>query len=582
MHILDEAALLDSILNAEAIEVHFQPIVNIAAGRIHGYEALSRGPASSPLHTPFHLFGAAERNARLSELETLCRSAAIQQFSQRQLPGKLFINISPKALLDPDYPKGQTLRIAQQLGYSPSQIVIELSEQYPAEDIDLLKSCLDHYRNQGFQVALDDLGAGYSGLRLWSELAPDYVKIDRHFIDRIDQFPVKQEFVRSIVELCQSLTCKVIAEGIETDAELAILRRLGISLCQGFLLGRPATHPAPTIQLQNHHAPLLQQPRYNESAECLCEISETLPPTTRLKALSQHFMQRPALQAVAVIDGDKALGLVYRQSLLELFSTPYGRALHENHPITNIMDADVLMVEASEPLSHVSYQLTSDDNRYIAQQFIILRHGKFLGIGHTRDLLQRITEQRIQTARHANPLTELPGNVPIQQELQRLANSQTPFYLAYFDLNNFKPYNDVYGFAKGDEVIRDTANLLRRFGLQQFIGHVGGDDFVMIGTAERMVEDCQRILHEFERLKQRYFLDEHWQQQQFSAKDRQGQQCLHGLVSLSVGILPPELTFGADETQLSTLSAYAKKQAKLTQSGFCLLQQPTLAARQIA
>ncbi|QSX35557.1 GGDEF domain-containing protein [Shewanella avicenniae] len=581
MHSFAEAQVLGRILSTEAINVHFQPIVNIAAGRIHGYEALSRGPTDSILHKPYHLFGAAERQGRLSELETLCRSASIQQFKQRQLPGKLFINISPKALLDPDYPKGQTLRLAQQLGYAPEQIVIELSEQYPAEDIDLLKSCLDHYRSQGFQVALDDLGAGYSGLRLWSELAPDYVKIDRHFIDRIDQFPVKQEFVRSIVELCQSLTCKVIAEGIETEAELMILQRLGISLCQGFLLGKPSAHPLTSLQYQVKHAPKLQQPRFSESAECLCELSDTLPPNTRLKQLSQHFMQRPALQAVAVIDNDNALGLVYRQSLLELFSTPYGRALHENHPLTEIMDANVLMVEACTPLSQVSHQLTADDNRLIAQQFIILRQGKFLGIGHTRDLLQRITEQRIQTARHANPLTELPGNVPIQQELQRLAHSNTPFYLAYFDLNNFKPYNDVYGFAKGDDVIRETANLLRQSASQPFIGHVGGDDFVMIATEAEMVNQCQQVLSQFEQVKPRFFSAEHWQQQHFSAKDRQGQQCVYGLVSLSVGILPPELTLGATEAQLSSLSAFAKKQAKLSPDGFCLLQH-TLESRHIA
>ncbi|PKH98012.1 GGDEF domain-containing protein, partial [Shewanella sp. 11B5] len=215
---------LDHIIEQQSIDAVFQPIFNVSTNQLHGYEALSRGPKNSPLHTPFALFTTAEKQNLLSELETLCRSISINAFHSRQLNGKLFINISPKALLDPNHPKGMTLQLIKQLGINPSDVVIELSEQYPADDIDLLKSCLNHYRNQGFLTAIDDLGAGYSGLRLWSELAPDYVKIDRHFIHQIDTTAVKQEFVRSIVDLCQNLTCKVIAEGIETNEELTTLK----------------------------------------------------------------------------------------------------------------------------------------------------------------------------------------------------------------------------------------------------------------------------------------------------------------------------------------------------------------------
>jgi len=157
-----------------------------------------------------------------------------------------------------------TLQLLQQLGIAPSQVVIELSEQYPADDIDLLKSCLNHYRSQGFLTAIDDLGAGYSGLRLWSELSPDYVKIDRHFIHQIDSTPVKQEFVRSIVELCQSLTCKVIAEGIETQEELAVLKQLGIVYCQGYLLGRPEVLPCRAMKATLVPNNTQIHPRYSE------------------------------------------------------------------------------------------------------------------------------------------------------------------------------------------------------------------------------------------------------------------------------------------------------------------------------
>ncbi|WP_412503332.1 bifunctional diguanylate cyclase/phosphodiesterase [Shewanella indica] len=577
MMAIDRIAELGSVLDNEDVTALFQPIINIDSNSIHGFEALSRGPIGSSVHSPFHLFSAAERLGRLSELETLCRRVSIAQFQQKQLPGKLFINISPKALLDPTHPKGQTLKLLQQFGIAPSNVVIELSEQYPADDIDQLKACLNHYRNQGFLTALDDLGAGYSGLRLWSELSPDYVKIDRHFIHHIDKFPVKQEFVRSIIELCQSLTCKVIAEGIETEAELTILRQLGITYCQGFLLGRPEAQP--DRQLQTRYLTIRQQeqPRYNEAAESLCHQAQTCPSETELKQLSERFLSQPELQCIVVLEQKHPLGLVYRHRLMELFSRPYGRALHEHQAVIELMDRDVLMVDAATPLSLVSQKLTAKPGSEIAQEFIILRQGEFIGLGHTRELLQRITEHRIQMARHANPLTELPGNVPIQEELQRLRKLRQHFYLAYFDLCHFKPYNDIYGFSRGDEVIRAVAGLLRQYGKAQFIGHVGGDDFVMIGTEPKLLGVCQQILAEFEQSKRQFFSDEHWQRQRLFAKDRQEQECFQPLLRLSVGILPPPLSLDANEHELSRLCALAKKQAKHTPQGLCLLDMPKTA-----
>ncbi|WP_390904076.1 EAL domain-containing protein [Shewanella phaeophyticola] len=428
------AKALEDIIEQQSIEAVFQPIFNVSTNQLHGFEALSRGLKDTELHSPFALFSTAEKQGKLSELETLCRNISIHAFDARQLNGKLFINISPKALLDPNHPKGITLQLIKQLGIAPNNVVIELSEQYPADDIDLLKSCLNHYRNQGFLTAIDDLGAGYSGLRLWSELAPDYVKIDRHFIHQIDMTAVKQEFVRSIVELCQNLTCKVIAEGIETNEELTTLKQLGVTYGQGYFLGKPAIQPQ---QHFTHTEPnLIYQPhtRYCDTAESLCINAVTASSNTRLKKLSLQFSEQPALQSIVIVDNDLVLGLINRSALLELFSTPYGRSLHENHPAHIVMDTEVLQIDANEPLINVSQLLTSDSVNNVAQQFIILRHQKLIGIGHTKDLLQRITEHRIKMARHANPLTNLPGNVPIQEELKRLKLQNKSYYLAYLDL----------------------------------------------------------------------------------------------------------------------------------------------------
>ncbi|QBF82491.1 GGDEF domain-containing protein [Shewanella maritima] len=569
---------LNKVFNRQAITALYQPIFNITTHQLHGYEALSRGPEHSPLFSPVPLFKTAEHQGRLSELETLCRTISINAFRQRQLDGKLFINISPKALLDPNHPKGMTLQLVKQLGISPQNVVIELSEQHPADDIDLLKSCLNHYRNQGFLTAIDDLGAGYSGLRLWSELAPDYVKIDRHFIQEIDTNPVKQEFVRSIVDLCQSLTCKVIAEGIETPQELTVIKQLGVTYCQGYYLGRPQVQPK--RQLEIEHRPLPSSGlnhRYCETAESLCMNAITAAPETQLKILIQKFIEQPALQGIVIEQAQIPLGIVNRASLLELFSTPYGRALNENKAASSVMQKTLITIEATEPLSSVSQLLTSDAVNTVEQQFVITRDNKLLGIGLTKDLLQRITDERIKMARHANPLTNLPGNVPIQEELAKLKSQDIPFYLAYLDLSHFKPYNDIYGFSRGDEVIQLVANLLNKHQTEYcFIGHVGGDDFVMISTNQNVIEQCRAIIDSFESHKCSFYGEEHWQQQTMLAKDRQGNPHHHPLISLCIGVLPPAYTRHATEHQLSMLSAEAKKQAKAAIDGFILVSHSPL------
>ena len=129
-------------------------------------------------------------------------------------------------------------------GLAPERIVIELSEQFQVEDTELFVSAVKHYREFGFQIAIDDLGSGFSGLKLWSELQPDIVKIDRYFVDQLHRDPIKKAFVKNIIELAKSTGSLIVAEGIETSEELLFCRELGADIGQGYLLGRPDTQCA--------------------------------------------------------------------------------------------------------------------------------------------------------------------------------------------------------------------------------------------------------------------------------------------------------------------------------------------------
>ena len=233
MTVAEQLSALGVILAQRSIHSLFQPIVCLSERRVFGHEALSRGPSNSPLHSPLNLFAIARQAGQLTELEAACRESACRRFSEQGLDGKLFLNISPESLLEPHYPSGRTLKLLEQVGLPPSRVVIELTEQTPTDDFQLLSNALHHYRDMGFSIALDDLGAGYSSLRLWSELRPEYVKIDRHFIDGIHRDSLKREFVGSILQIARASKAQVIAEGIELPEELAVLTEMGVDLVQG-------------------------------------------------------------------------------------------------------------------------------------------------------------------------------------------------------------------------------------------------------------------------------------------------------------------------------------------------------------
>jgi EAL domain-containing protein (putative c-di-GMP-specific phosphodiesterase class I) len=245
METIQRIGALQQILSERRITSLFQPIVSLSGGQVHGYEALSRGPSDSPLHSPLMLFPSARSAGRLYELEMLCKASACEAFSRQGFAGKLFINVSPDTLLDPAHRPGQTLALLKRWGVPADRVVIELTEQAPTDDFGLLNRALHHYREMGFSIALDDLGAGYSSLRLWSELRPDYVKIDRYFVDGIHLDAVKREFVGSILDIARASGTQVIAEGIEMHDEVRVLQALGIDLLQGYLFGRPLAAPEP-------------------------------------------------------------------------------------------------------------------------------------------------------------------------------------------------------------------------------------------------------------------------------------------------------------------------------------------------
>ncbi len=356
--------LLRDLLQNETLFPHFQPIVNLSQNRILGHEALIRGPVGHPLEMPGALFTTAIQHGLLHELELLSRKCSLAKFAELKPGGKLFLNVSASLLSNKDHQQGFTENLLRQLNLEVEDIVIELSEQHPFDHQGLTRNAVEHYRRMGFKIAIDDLGAGYSGLKLWSDICPDYVKIDRHFITRVDRDPVKCEFVRAICNISQVMGCQVIAEGIERPAEVRALQSLGISLGQGFLLGRPM--PQPQTEWQPPELPPQEVvERFSDNtgmtAFSLLRAAPALKPEDSLLTASELFHTHSGLTVLPVLKQQRPLGIVRRSDLLELFSTPYGRALNEKKLVSRIMRRDIIVAESSQSLADVSQKITNQD-----------------------------------------------------------------------------------------------------------------------------------------------------------------------------------------------------------------------------
>lgn len=228
---------------AESLYSVYQPIYQLQSKNVFGYEALIRGGEQAVLFDPDDIFKNAFDFDLTFELDCLCRRVALRGVTGKNLGGKLFLNCLPTAIKDPGF-QGDALRhLLGATSLRPSDIVLEISEQESISNFSLFREIRDRYSHLGFQIAVDDVGVGFSSLESIIELAPNYIKVDIALVRNIDTDRPRQEMLRTLNELARKLGAEIIAEGIERPAELDTIKKIGIRYGQGFLLGRPAQLP---------------------------------------------------------------------------------------------------------------------------------------------------------------------------------------------------------------------------------------------------------------------------------------------------------------------------------------------------
>ena len=236
---------LARLIDGNGLAIAVQPIVDIATGEVHAYEALARFNQPGMEGSPLRWFAAAEELGQRAALERACLRAALQQFVGRPPGTSLSVNLSVPVLLD-----GATLAILEETGDSSPEdlhgLIVEITEETLVHGEMELLAGFEPLRARGARLAVDDVGAGYSGLRQITSVLPSYLKLDRSLVSGIDADGERAALVGALVGYSQQVDCMLVAEGIETAAELEAVQRLGAPLAQGFLLARPGP-PWPAV-----------------------------------------------------------------------------------------------------------------------------------------------------------------------------------------------------------------------------------------------------------------------------------------------------------------------------------------------
>ncbi|MBX9816980.1 MAG: phosphodiesterase [Burkholderiaceae bacterium] len=579
-HAPSAAALgpLQQVLHNGSLYPVFQPIVNLADASIHAHEALIRGPAGSPLHTPDCLLRAAAQEDLRYEFENACVVSTLRQWGHMRSGGRLFVNISANALVRVFNLRGREglLRWILDLRVMPRTLVLEITEHERVDSMDRLAEVVQEIRSAGVSLALDDFGDGHSSLRLWSQLKPEIVKIDKYFTRNISAHGDKLKTIQALQQIATIFGSSLVAEGIETAEDLRVLRDLGIEYGQGYFLGHPDRTPLKYLGVDPQRVlgerqvvvfPELGRMSQGGHLRSLSLLrAPTVTPETRNDTLAEIFLEHPTLHAVAMLEGERPVGIINRALFMNEYSKLYYREVWGRKPCGVHANREPRLIEREHSVDELVGILTSQDQRYLSDGFIATENGRYVGLGTGDQLVRSVTETRIEAARHANPLTFLPGNIPISQHMERLLKKQVRFVACYADLNNFKPFNDYYGYWRGDEMIR----LLARIAMEQcdsqrdFLGHVGGDDFIILFQSPDWKVRCERLVAEFAERALAMFDDQARVRGGIDAEDRHGVQRFFPCTTLSIGaavIDGSQFSRAEDVANLAAMAKHAAKQA---------------------
>ncbi|MFH1153007.1 MAG: GGDEF domain-containing protein [Pseudomonadota bacterium] len=566
------------------VDYAFQPIVNIHTGNAFGFEALLRNHDKAGFPTIDALFDQAWADGVLHQVDLVLREKALEKFSLFKCNHhvKLFFNLDNRLFHSQDYSPGNTVTILKRLGYSQDDICFEISEKHQLCHNDDVSNILATYRSQGFKMAIDDCGAGFSGLQLLYYAEPDYIKIDRFFIQNLEKDSRKRLLVSTIVDLAHSMGCLVMAEGVESKEEFFTCKEIGCDMVQGYFVQFPQTDLSAMKKVYQDICHLSQsdkrRPLARDRALIRSQISYIKPVYADCDIITIFDAFRKELEYpfFPVLNRhDEPIGIVRDNAFKDVIFSKYGRQLLENPAFGKSLDRFLTKIPIADIHSSIEKLIEQYAQDNTNEGLLIVDNMKYIGFLTPQALLKMINEKNLAIARSQNPLSRLPGNTLIHEYISRaLSDTNTPYCLIYFDFDNFKVFNDTYGFRNGDRLILMFADLLKAASQSEnrFAGHVGGDDFflgVRDCVREIVAEEMIAMAKVFRKNAESFYDKTAITNGYIQARDRDGKDREIPLVTVSTAILelPEFMERSCSIERAGNIMAILKKEAKKSESG---------------
>ncbi len=563
----------------EVADFAFQPIVNIYTGRLYAVEALIRNYEAADFNTIDAVFDTAFSEKVLYSVDIKLREKAIHKFSLLPFAKhvKLFYNLDNRITMMPDFKSGYTCELLSTYDMDFSNICFELSEKHQVvmyAGVD--KLVLNLYKQQGYKMAIDDFGVGFSGLQMLFHAEPDFIKIDRFFINDIHKSKKKKLFVGSIVQIAQAMGIFTIVEGLECEEEYIECKKLGCNMVQGYFVQRPTLNVWEIMPSYEHVKNISQNEKRKNgkisNIEKYIQKSHPVFVDSHINEVYELLRGDKKTHFVPVLARDwTPMGIIKDSDIKSYMYSNYGKSLLYNitqGSLKNIV-SHCGRADINDPLDKILKIYAFDDDN---DAILITEDEKYIGYLSSKVLLDIVNEKNIVDAKDQNPLTGLSGNRIINEFVANAMESKDKVMMAYFDFDNFKPFNDYYGFRKGDRAITLFADILRSsIGFEEcLIGHVGGDDFFLgwnlkeEDTFEKVYAIILEIVSKFSEDIKSFYCEQGLSSGYIMAKNREGALQKFPLMTVSAAVICHGFGYqhDFDDNELNEIFGVLKKTAK--------------------
>lgn len=513
----NKSLLLKALIDAKALLVFFQPIVDLNDGLVIAYEALCRPAADTGFKGADEMFETAGQCGQLWELEELARGCALEAACNWPRDVRLFLNTSPEVFGDERFASVLDT-LAGKAGLSTDRVVLEITERAESQFGDRLLKHVNQAKELGYSVAVDDAGAGTSGLNRMMQIRPHWVKLDRGLVSGIDKDPFKQNLVRFFIHFARMSSVSVVAEGIEHGEELATLIGLGVRFGQGYYLARPGNRET-TLDPMNAsdirerwaavEAAVPPEPREMPMIRLTRTVLSIDGTRHQVAELAATLANHPEHAGIVVTEGRRLIGWADRESVI---NASFGTVA-----MSSILAVTRPAVCALTPESTVQDALqlvcTREDHD-LSQPLIIANGSEIVGVVPMRDLLRAAAAESRPSNGARAAITGLPARVGADQHLEEMIargkdaalrlSSKYHSDCAFIDIRKFADYNGVFGYEMGDRLIRSLSDELNthvvRGHSEVFIAHLGDDRFIVTARGGMLEPRLNALIQAFDRL----------------------------------------------------------------------------------